>query len=117
MKHYIIKPEFLHLYGEDATPTTVLDEDDVREFANEFGKGEAELIDQLIEIRKTAWTPVNRFAGNPTWQELNKLIAFDSGVDDLHYCESEEDYKQAVKEGWITYDGYYTTVWRDDMGG
>lgn len=64
------------------------------------------------KMTKFGWHIIHQFAGNPTWEELNKLIAFDSGVEEP-YCETEEDYKQAVKEGWIKYDGKTTTVWED----
>lgn len=62
--------------------------------------------------RKMGWHIMHRFEGNPDWQELNRLIAFDSGNDEP-YCGSEEDYQQAVKEGWIKFDGKVTTVWAD----
>jgi len=62
---------------------------------------------------KSAWRIIHRFPGNPSWEELNRLIAFDSGVKEP-YCETEEDYKQAVKEGFIKFDGTETTVWIDD---
>lgn len=62
--------------------------------------------------RKMGWHILHRFEGNPDWRELNRLIAFDSGNDEP-YCGSEEDYQQAVKEGWIKFDGKVTTVWAD----
>ena len=62
--------------------------------------------------RKFGWQIIHTFEGNPGWQELNKLIAFDSGVEEP-YCETEADYHQAVKEGFIKFDGNVTTVWAD----
>lgn len=62
--------------------------------------------------RKYGWHIIHRFAGNPTWQELNEMIRFASGVEEP-YCETEEDYKQAVKEGFIKFDGQTTTIWCD----
>ena len=63
-------------------------------------------------MKKFGWHIIHRFEGNPDWQELNRLIQFDSGVEEP-YCETEDDYKQAVKEGWIKFDGKETTVWAD----
>lgn len=63
-------------------------------------------------VRKTGWHVIHRFPGRHDWQELNELIRFDSGVEEP-YCETEEDYKRAVKEGWIEYDGENTLVWCD----
>ena len=112
MKTYIIKPEYLDLYGSEATSMTVLTEDEVRDLASEWEKDESELIEQLIEIKPSGYKAIHRFAGNPGWQELNELIRFDSGVQE-DYCETEEDYIQAVREGFIKYDGYYTTIYED----
>lgn len=114
MKTYTIKPEFLHLYGKDANPMTVLTESDVENFAQEWEMDEFDIRQQLIENDpKPAFRPVHRFIGKPGWQELNDLIREDSGCDE-DYCETENDYKQGVREGFIKYDGYYTTVFVDD---
>jgi len=61
---------------------------------------------------KAGWHVVHRFPGEHTWQELNELIRFDSGVQEP-YCETEEDYLKAVRDGWIRFDGKETTVWCD----
>ena len=113
MKRYIIKPEFITLYGENAGPMTELTEEDVENFAEDWGKDVFDLKSQLIEIRESGYRPIHRFAGDPGWTELNSLIAEDSGINEP-YCETEEDYKRAVKDGFIKYDGYYTTVYVDD---
>lgn len=63
-------------------------------------------------MKKFGWHIIHRFNGNPSWQELNDLIRFDSGVEEP-YCESEDDYRRAVKEGWIKFDGKETTIWAD----
>lgn len=62
---------------------------------------------------KSTFRIIHRFPGKHTWQELNELIKFDSGVQEP-YCETEEDYNMAVREGFIRYDGKETTVWVDD---
>lgn len=112
MKRYIIKPEFLNLYGEDANPMTVLTSDDVDRLAADWEKDEFEIRGQLIELPESGWTAIHRFVGNPGWQELNDLIREDSGVQE-DYCETENDYRQAVRDGFIKYDGYYTTIYED----
>ncbi len=66
----------------------------------------------MMLVRKTGWHIIHRFPGRHDWTELNNLIRFDSGVDEP-YCETEEDYQRAVKEGWIEFDGTDTIVWAD----
>ena len=60
-----------------------------------------------------AWRVAHIFEGKHDWKELNELIQFDSGVQEP-YCESEEDYVRAVRDGFIKFDGNRTTVWVDD---
>lgn len=64
--------------------------------------------------RADGWHIIHKFPGQHDWQELNELIRFDSGVDEL-YCETEEDYQKAVRDGWIEYDGENTLVWCDGL--
>ena len=115
MKKYIIKPEFINLYGADANAYTVLTDSDVEMFAGEWGKPVEELYNQLIEddSDKKCWSVMCRIPGKHNWEELNSLIEFETGCSEP-YCETEEDYTRAVNQGWITYDGYYTTAWVDD---
>lgn len=112
MKRYIIKPEYLDNFGSEANAMTELTESDVERLAADWEMSECDLQDQLIEVRETGYTVIHRFAGNPDWQELNRLIEFDSGVDEP-YCETEEDYRRAVHDGFIRFDGYYTTIYED----
>lgn len=113
MKTYIIKPEFMDLYGADANAMTVLTEDDVRKLAEDWEKDEDEIRDQLIEVEPSGYRAIHRFAGSPDWETLNELIRKDSGCEE-DYCETENDYRQAVHDGFITFDGYYTTIYVDD---
>lgn len=48
MKTYTIKPEYLELYGPEATENTKLTEDEVGELARAWSTPEWELQDQLI---------------------------------------------------------------------
>lgn len=114
MKTYIIKPEFLELYGPDANPMTVLTEDDVEMFASCWGKDEYDLLQQLIDYVPGGYRPIHRFVGNPSWQELNDLIREDSGCPE-DFFETEDDYRLEVRSGFVQYDGYYTTIYVDDM--
>lgn len=45
---YKIKPEFLDLWGEDATEDTILTEQDVEDIARGWDKTPADVMDQLI---------------------------------------------------------------------
>lgn len=112
MKTYIIKPDYIENFGNEANSMTVLTEDDVERLAEDWEMDVDELKDQLIEQERHAFTPIHRFAGRQDWQKLNELIEFDSGVEEPMY-ETEEDYKRAVRDGFVTYDGYYTTIWED----
>lgn len=112
MKRYIIKPEYLDNFGPEANAMTELTDSDIERFAADWEMSEDDLRDQLIEVRETGFTAIHRFEGNPDWQQLNRLIAFDSGVDEP-YCETEDDYRLAVHEGFIRFDGYYTTIYED----
>lgn len=113
MKTYIIKPDYIENFGNDANSMTVLTEDDVERLAEDWEMDVDELKGQLIEQERHAFRPIHRFAGRQDWQKLNELIEFDSGVEEPMY-ETEEDYKRAVRDGFVTYDGYYTTIWVDD---
>lgn len=113
MKTYIIKPDYIENFGNDANSMTVLTEDDVERLAEDWEMDVEELKDQLIEQERHAFRPIHRFAGRQDWQNLNEMIEFDSGVEEPMY-ETEDDYKRAVRDGFVTYDGYYTTIWVDD---
>ena len=113
MATYIIKPEFIDYYGPDANSMTVLTDSDIERLASDWEMDVDAVKEQLIEQKPTVRTPIHRFSGNPAdWQQLNRWIEFDSGVTEP-YCESEADYIQAVRDGFITFDGYYTTIWED----
>ena len=113
MKTYIIKPQYIHLYGEEANQYTVLTDNDIKYFSDDWNRPEEELYMQLIEYNATgkAWNVLCRLEGQyMDYETLNAAIERETGCP---YLESEEDYKQAIKEGFITYDGYYTTIWID----
>ena len=114
MKTYTIKPEYLNLYGDNANPMTVITESDIERFAEDWNMDEFDIRCQLIENpEKPAFSAIHRFVGSPGWEELNDLIAEDSGIPEP-YFETEEDYKQGVKEGFVKYDNYYTTIYADE---
>ena len=69
-------------------------------------------IDEIHDFSEDAWQMLYAFYGNPDWTELNNLIRFESGVQEP-YCETEEDYLRARKDGFIKFDGKMTTVWGD----
>ena len=69
-------------------------------------------IDEIRDFSEDAWQMLYAFYGNPDWTELNNLIRFESGVDEP-YCETEEDYLRARKDGFVKFDGKMTTVWGD----
>ena len=60
------------------------------------------------------WHIAYRFAGKLNRQELNEKIRFETGVEEP-FCETEEDFDRAIKEGWITFDGNETIVWEDGI--
>lgn len=112
MKTYTVKPEYLQAW--QAYPMDIITEEDIERFSNDWDKSVPELKAQLIENTYKCYTPIHRFVGNPGWQELNDLIDFDEGGANEPYFKSEEDYKQGIKDGFVKYDGYYTTIFADD---
>lgn len=116
MKSYIIKPDYMDNFGPEANAYTVLTEDDVEEIARGWEKPVDEVLECLIEddSDKHAFRVLYRFPGNRMSREkLNDLIRFESGVYE-DFFETEEDFNQAIKEGFVTWDWYYTTIWIDD---
>lgn len=112
---YIIKPEFIDLFGPEANAYTVLTEEDVARIAEDSEKTVDEILEQLIEddSDKHAWRLLYRFPGNRmTREQINGMIAFDSG-DPEEFFKTEEDYKKAIDDGFVKWDMYYTTVWVD----
>lgn len=116
MKKYIIKPEFIEHYGPEANAYTVLTEDDVERLAEDWEKPVEEILDQLIEDDSDshAFRLVYRIPGSRmTREQLNRLIALECG-DPEDFFPTEEDYKTAVREGFVKWDNFYTTIWADD---
>ena len=113
MKTYIVKPEYLDKW--QANSMTIITEDDIDRLAEEWEMDEYDLRQQLIEQEKTGFTARYRYAGKPDWQELNELIRHDDGIEEPFF-EDEDAYKLGVREGFVRYDGYYTTIYFDEMG-
>ena len=118
MKTYNIKPEFLEYFGSEANAYTVLTEDDIRTLSFEFEMEENEIIDMLIEndTQKHCYNVLYRFPyekKHSSWKDINRFIAFDSG-DPVPFFETEDDYNTAIKDGFVTHDMYYITIWVDD---
>ena len=112
MKKYIVKPEFIDLYGSDATPFTEYTDADIDYLADEWSMPRDSILEQLIELKPSTRTPLYRFAGKHSWQEVNELVKFNDGLDEPMFLD-EDDYNQAVKEGFVGFDGYYTTIYED----
>ena len=112
MKKYIIKPEYIDNFGSEANAMTIIDSKEVERLAEEWGMKKSELREWLIEQKPSTRTPIHRFAGRYGWEELNYLISFDSGNPE-DFFQDEEDYKQAILEGFVDFDGYYTTIYED----
>ncbi len=50
MKKFVVKTEYLHLWGEDVTEDTVITEDELQRLSEEWEKPVEELLEQLVEI-------------------------------------------------------------------
>ena len=107
---YKIKPEFIDLFGDEANEDSILTESDLEMIASGWDKTVNEIMPQLIP--QCGYTLIHRFPGKHTWEELNDLIRFDSGVEEP-YCETEADYNEAVREGFVKFEDGVTTVWED----
>lgn len=119
MKHYIIKPEFIDMFGSIANAYTVITEDDIRTWSKDFSVSEDSILSMLIEDRTdpNGYHVLYRFSYDKKTdinaEHLNKLIAFESG-DPVPFFESQQDFEKAVKDGFVTWDSYYITVWIDE---
>ena len=113
MKRYIIKPEYIDLFGSDANAYTVITTEDIKRLSEAWEKPIEDIMEYLIEdnTENKAYRVMCRIPGKHDWQVLNRLIELETGCT---YCETEEEYNEAVRNGFITYDCYYTTVWIDD---
>lgn len=67
---------------------------------------------RIKAMKKIGWHIIYRFPGNPDWEQLNDLISFETGSD-VPFFETEEDYNQAVSEGFVKFDGKETAIWCD----
>lgn len=112
MKTYIVKPEYLDKWQANAM--TIVTEDDIDRLAEEWEMDEFDLRQQLIEQGKSGFTARHRFAGRKTWEELNRLISQEDGNDEPFFPD-EKAYQQGVREGFVKFDGYYTTIYTDTL--
>lgn len=117
MKKFIIKPEYLETFGPEANAYTVITEDDIERLASEWEMDPDEIWAMLIEddSAKHCYKVLYRLPcekANYNWENLNRLIQFDSG-DPEPFFESEADFESSIREGFVTYDGYYATIWED----
>ena len=55
MKKYIVKPEYLPLWGDDADENTIITQDDVERFAADWGVSFDGLMKQLEEVGDSLW--------------------------------------------------------------
>ena len=116
MKKYIIKPEYLSLYGDQANAYTVITEDEVARLSKDWETPVDEILEQLIEDDSDnhGWRLIYRLPGcGMTREQINQLISFDNG-DPEEFFPTDEDYQASIREGFVKTDGYYTTVWADD---
>lgn len=116
MKKYIIKPESIEFFGPDASPYTVITEEEVERIAQDWEKTTDEVLEHLIEddSDQHAWRVLYRFPGNRMSREqINKCISFDSG-DPEEFFKTDDEYRKAIDDGFVKWDWYYTTVWIDD---
>lgn len=107
---YKIKPEFIDLFGDEANENTVLTESDLEMMARGWEKSVNEILPQLIP--QCGYTLLHHFPGELNWEELNAAIRFDSGVEEP-YCETEDDFRQAIRDGFVKIEDGVTTVWED----
>ena len=116
MKKFIIKPDYIHLFGDHANAYTVITEDEVVRLSRDWETPVDEILEQLIEDDSDnhAWRLIYRLPGcGMTREQINQLISFDNGDPD-EFFPTDEDYQAAIRDGFVKTDGYYTTVWADD---
>lgn len=64
-------------------------------------------------MKKPVYTTLARFHGHLNLEELNDAIRAEFGDDTLCF-ESEEDYSNAIKQGFIEFDGNDTLLLSDE---
>ena len=98
MKCYKIKPEYLSLWGEDATGETIVTGDTVLDLAREWDKPLDELMDQLIEAdddtaTADAYYTYGEWCGLSVYMRDGVLAFWEDGYDysDPNFWDSYED--------------------------
>lgn len=117
MKNYLVKPEYVDCFGSDVNAYTTIPEDMINDIAFEWGKEPEDVLSMLIEDDSSthAYSVLYRFAYDSKhfdWESLNYAICLESG-DPVPFFESEEDFLKACKDGFVTHDMYYVTIWED----
>ena len=116
MKSYLIKPESIDLFGSEANAYTVLSESDIENLATSWEKPVDDLLSHLIEddSGNHCYRVLYRFPGSRmTREQINERIAYESG-DPEEFFATNDDYRKAIENGFVTWDAYYTTIWIDD---
>lgn len=101
---YKIKPEFVHLWGEDATENTIITETDLEIIASGWDKRPEDIIDQLIPLPAAVYTAiieddngihlVHKSISDPNAEYEDFEIAMENKADDLNgelYCIYSDD--------------------------
>lgn len=95
------------------------DHDAVNDLWEQYCNGEVFAAPEAVydepeqkKTRKDGWHIVHSFDGRLDWEALNAAIAFDSGIDEP-YCDTEEEYKQGIRDGWIRFENGKTNIYAD----
>lgn len=92
-KAYHIKPEFLHLWGSDATESTIVYSTLVSTLARDWGKSVDELMDQLEEAPVTKKYFITEFDGQVgSFRSRPTGIEYDSDYIRQHWFSDGETY-------------------------
>lgn len=63
---------------------------------------------------KHGWHAWFTFPGILTREELALAIAEETGIDEpFSFCEDDESYERAQKEGWVAFENGNTVVYED----
>lgn len=85
---YTIKPEYLNLWGEDATEETIIDAAEIERLSEEWGKPIEELMDQLVPARNPD-DPGVPSGGNPWYAvQTDPTDDWSAGSFDLDEAKS-----------------------------
>lgn len=114
MKTYKIKPEYLHLWGPDASEETTVSESEVSRLASEWGMEVSALLQQLDEVERKPRRIADGWhdRGDTSYLTENGYI-----LRGVYKGKTVYPYRKSRSGGWDNVSGsvLWETYWRSDL--